>query len=550
MTKANWWQHGVGYQIYPKSFFDANGDGIGDLAGIKEKIDYLDSLNIDFVWLCPIYKSPGIDNGYDIADYRDVDPQYGSMADLDILIQELHNHNIKIVMDMVLNHSSDQNQWFLDAKRDINSKYHDYYIWKKGKDGGTPNNWTSLFGGSAWQYNKATDEYYYHLYAKQQPDLNWENPQLRHEMHDIIKFWIKRGIDGFRLDAITHLKKLQTFEDVDNPDQASRNIPGIEVFLRELKNIYDDYGVMTVGEVGAVPPESAIKWVNPDTGYMDLLFQFDHVNFGDSHKFDFATKSIPTVKEKLTAWQSAAADQGNLGLFIENHDLPRAVSYFGSEEKAYRNRSAKAVGLMYFMMKGTPFIYQGQELGMINDHIETINDVTDIDSLRHYRERIQAGYNTQMALHEVAFKGRDNARTPMQWSAKPLAGFSQNTSWIKVADSFKTINVAEEESDSQSVLNFYRKLINLKKTDETLQDGQYALDSTTAKNVIAYQRFDAHATWLVVANLSNKVETYQLPQDLANHTYQTVLGNNGCNIQQQDHLKLAAWGAILLKFEK
>lgn len=550
MTQTSWWQHGVGYQIYPKSFFDSNGDGIGDLTGIEEKIDYLDSLGIDFVWLCPIYKSPGVDNGYDIADYRDVDAQYGTMKDLDILIQELHRHNIKIVMDMVLNHSSDQNKWFLQAKQDVNSPYHDYYIWKKGKDGGTPNNWTSLFGGSAWQYNKATNEYYYHLYARQQPDLNWENPQLRHEMHEIIKFWIKKGVDGFRLDAITHLKKLQTFEDVDNPDQASRNIPGIEVFLRELKDIYDHYGVMTVGEVGAVPPESAIKWVDPQTGYMDLLFQFDHVNFGDAHKFDFATKSIPTVREKLTDWQSAAAKKGTLGLFIENHDLPRAVSYFGSEEPTYRVRSAKAAGLMYFMMKGTPFIYQGQELGMINDHITSINDVTDIDSLRHYRERIQNGYNSQMALHEVAFKGRDNARTPMQWSSKSLAGFSTTTSWIKVADSYKTINVANEEQDKNSVLNFYRQMIALKKTDHTLQDGQYALEASSAKNLFVYRRFDDHTIWLVVVNLSNLTYDYQLPKDLADRPHRTVLSNDGYTPDGQSAISLNAWGAALLEFKE
>jgi len=548
MTQADWWQHGVGYQIYPKSFFDSNGDGIGDLAGIKEKIDYLDSLDIDFVWLCPIYKSPGVDNGYDIADYRDVDPQYGSMKDLDQLIQELHRHHIKIVMDMVLNHSSDQNRWFLEAKKDIHSPYHDYYIWKKGQNGSTPNNWTSLFGGSAWQYNAGTDEYYYHLYARQQPDLNWENPQLRHEMHEIIKFWIKKGIDGFRLDAITHLKKLQTFEDVDNPDQASRNIPGIEVFLRELKSIYDHYGVMTVGEVGAVPPASAIKWVDPQTGYMDLLFQFDHVNFGDAHKFDFATKSVPTIKEKLTAWQNAAAKTGNLGLFIENHDLPRAVSYFGSEEPAYRNRSAKAVGLMYFMMKGTPFIYQGQELGMINDHISSIHEVTDIDSIRHYRERIEAGYNTQMALHEVAFKGRDNARTPMQWTAQALAGFSTKTTWIKMTDSYQTLNVAVEEKDPNSVLNFYRQMITLKKTESTLQEGQYALERSDDENLVAYRRFDNHAIWLVITNLSNLPCKYQLPQDLTNHTYQVILANDGYKSDQSSEISLAAWGAVLLKF--
>lgn len=550
MTQSNWWQHGVGYQIYPKSFFDSNGDGIGDLTGIEKKIDYLDSLGIDFVWLCPIYKSPGVDNGYDIADYRDVDTQYGTMKDLDTLIQELHRHNIKIVMDMVLNHSSDQNQWFLQAKQDVNSPYHNYYIWKKGKNGGTPNNWTSLFGGSAWQYNKATDEYYYHLYAQQQPDLNWENPQLRHEMHEIIKFWIKKGIDGFRLDAITHLKKLQTFEDVDNPDQASRNIPGIEVFLRELKKIYDHYGIMTVGEVGAVPPASAIKWVEPKTGYMDLLFQFDHVNFGDAHKFDFATKSIPTVREKLTDWQNAANKKGNLGLFIENHDLPRAVSYFGSEEPVYRKRSAKATGLMYFMMKGTPFIYQGQELGMINDHITSINSVTDIDSLRHYRERIQTGYNPQMALHEVAFKGRDNARTPMQWSSEKLAGFSSTTSWIKVADSYKTINVDAEEQDKNSVLNFYRQMIALKKNDDVLQDGQYAAEPTSEKNLIVYRRFDSRTIWLVITNLSNLTYDYQLPKDLADRSHRIILRNEGYTADTQSTISLKAWGAALLKFEE
>lgn len=549
MTQANWWQHGVGYQIYPKSFLDANGDGIGDLTGITEKIDYLDKLGVDFVWLCPIYKSPGIDNGYDIADYRSVDPQYGTMQDLDTLIKELHRHNIRIVMDMVLNHSSDQHQWFLQAKQDINSPYHDYYIWKKGKNGGTPNNWTSLFGGSAWEYNRATDEYYYHLYARQQPDLNWENPQLRHEMHEIIKFWIKKGVDGFRLDAITHLKKLQTFENVDNPDQASRNIPGIEVFLRELKNIYDHYGVMTVGEVGAVPPESAIKWVDPQKGYMDLLFQFDHVNFGDNHKFDFATKSIPTVRKKLTDWQIAAAKQGNLGLFIENHDLPRAVSYFGSEEPAYRNRSAKAAGLMYFMMKGTPFIYQGQELGMINDHITSINEVTDIDSLRHYQERIKDGYNTQIALSEIAFKGRDNARTPMQWTAGSLAGFSTTTSWIKVADSYKTINVASEEKSSNSVLNFYRQMITIKKSNITLQNGQYMLEKTSAKNLIVYRRFDNQTTWLIITNLSNLTYNYPLPQDLASQPYHVILKNDGYITGNQSKISLDAWGAALLKFE-
>lgn len=543
-----WWQNAVGYQIYPKSFFDSNGDGVGDLNGIRQKVAYLQALGIDFVWLCPVYRSPGIDNGYDISDYQDIDPQYGTMSEMDLLIDELHQHHIRIVMDLVLNHTSDQHKWFKAARKSTDNQYHDYYIWKKGRSGSTPNNWTSLFGGSAWQYNPATDEYYYHLYAKQQPDLNWENPKLRNEIHEMIKFWIRKGVDGFRLDAITHLKKLQTFEDVDNPDQASRNIPGIDVFLNELKKIYDHYGIMTVGEVGAVPPKEAIKWVSPDDGYMSMLFQFDHVNFGDSHKFDFGTKSIKHVKDALNEWQKAsAAANGTLGLFVENHDLPRAVSYFGSEELEYRERSAKAIGLMYFMMKGTSYIYQGQEIGMMNDHIRSIHQVNDVDSIRFYDEQLAAGNNSQLALQRVAFKGRDNARTPMQWSDKQHAGFSTKGSWIKMSDSYQEINVAAQQAAPKSVLNFYKKMISIKKSDRTLQNGEFKLETTDNANLIAYRRIGQQSSWLVLANLSNNEISYGIPTDLINKRFEVVLSNID-GLEVNGTVKLAPWAAVLIRF--
>lgn len=549
MALSDWWKSAVGYQIYPKSFLDTNHDGIGDIEGIREKISYLSDLGINFVWLCPIYKSPGIDNGYDISDYKSIDEQYGDIDELKRLINEFHRNGIKVMMDLVLNHTSVQHEWFLKAKKDINSPYHDYYIWRKGKDEGLPNNWTSLFGGSAWEYNKQTDEYYYHLYAKQQADLNWENKQLRDEMYNIIKFWASQGVDGFRLDAITHLKKLQTFEDVDNPDQAARNIPGIEVFLKELKDLYTECKLVTVGEVGAVAPEDGSKWVNPITGYMDMLFQFDAVNFGDENKFNFETKPLSVVKDKFNQWQKAVENEnGTLGLFIENHDLPRAVSYFGTEESEDRAASAKAVGLMYFMMKGIPFIYEGQELGMINGHPRSIEEINDVDSRRYYYEQLASGKNTQITLQQVAFKGRDNARTPMQWSDDNNAGFSDTTPWLKVTDSYKEINVVREDDDKYSVLNFYKKMIFVRRQNPTLISGQFKVEHSTPKEVISYRRTSKESVFLIISNLSNNAVNYAIPSDLANYDYELVLSNNRVDLKQ-DAFNLAPWGAALVKFD-
>ncbi|EEI20263.1 Oligo-1,6-glucosidase [Lentilactobacillus hilgardii] len=549
MTLTNWWQQAVGYQIYPKSFYDSNNDGIGDLNGIRQKIPYLRKLGIDFVWLCPIYRSPGIDNGYDISDYRNIDPQYGTMEDFDNLIEAFHNYGIKVVMDMVLNHTSDQHNWFQQAKASASSPFHDYYIWKKGKNNGVPNNWKSIFGGSGWQYNSQTNEYYFHLYAAQQPDLNWENPKLRKEMHDVIKYWIQKGVDGFRLDAITHLKKLQTFEDVPDTDMATRNVPGIEVFLKDLKKLYDDCHIMTVGEVGAVPPEEAAKWVNPKNGFMDMLFQFDHVNFGDEHKFDFSTKSVSQIRKSLSHWQQAVEhEHGCLGLFVENHDLPRSISYFGNEEPDQREASAKAIALMYFLMKGIPFIYEGQELGMTNKHITSVSELNDVDSIRFYREELQKNINAQIALSKVAFKGRDNARTPVQWSNQQFGGFSVTEPWIEPNENYKGINVKDELTHHNSVFTFYQTMITIRKHNPTLQSGAFALEKKTADNVIAYRRVSNQETWLIVINLSNQPADYRIPSDLQKLTYEIMLSNDRIDINN-NNFELDRWGATLIKFK-
>lgn len=546
-----WWRQAVGYQIYPKSFLDSNHDGIGDVNGIRSKIDYLSELGIDFVWLCPIYQSPGVDNGYDISDYQMVDEQYGNMNEVTKMIDEFHNHGIKVMMDLVLNHTSTQHKWFLQAKQNIKSEFHDYYIWKKSNKNELPNNWTSLFGGTAWEYNKETDEYYYHLYAKQQADLNWENPKLRSEMYEIIHFWADKGIDGFRLDAITHLKKLQSFTDVNNPDESSRNIPGINKFLISLKKVYDKYNLVTVGEVGAVKPEEGAKWVNPINGFMDMLFQFDHVNFGDESKFNFETKSVPYIKEKLDQWQEAVdKENGILGLFIENHDLPRSVSYFGNEEPEERTASAKATGLMYFMMKGIPFIYQGQELGMINDHPHSIEEVDDVDSKRFYYEQLEKGENTQISLQKVAFKGRDNARTPMQWDNSKNAGFSDTNPWIKVSDSYSTLNVNSEINDPNSVFNFYKQMIHIRKINPELIYGKFKAEDPTSKSVIAYRRTGDDKEFLIITNLNNNSTEFTIPSDLKNKNYNILLNNNRANPCTNDKsiINLSAWGALLIEF--
>lgn len=467
--KKIWWKEAIGYQIYPRSFKDSNGDGIGDLRGIISKLDYLKELGIDVIWICPMYKSPNDDNGYDISDYQDIMEDFGEMADFDELLTKVHKRGMKLIIDLVINHTSDEHKWFVESKSSKDSPKRDWYVWKEGKDGSEPNNWESIFKGSAWEYDENTEEYFLHLFSKRQPDLNWENPEVRNELYKMVNWWLDKGIDGFRVDAISHIKKDQTFEDIKSKSneryvssfEKHMNFPGIHRFLAELAdNTFENYDIMTVGEANGVDSEEAELWVGEEDGKFNMVFQFEHLNLWD---YDSENKLLVVgLKKALTKWQNNLNGVGWNALFIENHDIPRVISTWGNDEN-YRRECAKALGLMYFMQQGTPFIYQGQELGMTNVKFENINKYDDIKSINIFNERVECGVSKEEALKEIWAISRDNSRTPMQWNDSENAGFSNNKPWIDVNSNYKEINVESELKDPNSVLNFYKKMIDVKK---------------------------------------------------------------------------------------
>ncbi|MCV3740603.1 alpha-glucosidase [Lentilactobacillus hilgardii] len=539
-----WWQNAVGYQIYPKSFFDSNHDGIGDIQGIISKMPYIKSLGVNFVWLSPFFASPNIDNGYDVSDYQAIDPQYGTLDDIFEMIDQFHQNNIRVVFDLVINHTSDQHHWFKEAKKSVDNPYHDFYIWRKPVNGSVPNNWVSLFGGSAWEYNPATKDYYYHLFAKQQPDLNWENPKVHQAVAKIIDWWAERGVDGFRLDAISHLKKDQRFKDVTNQEDAMNNVSGIDQLLANLSTDFKRNHLMTVGEAGGVPVEQAKRWVDSKKGYFDMIFQFDHVSFWE--KFTVGKVDVAKLRVALTRWQNGLDNNGWNALFLENHDLPRAVSYFGNDQK-FRSQSATALAMMYFLMKGTPFIYQGQELGMTNVDFNDINQFRDLDSQRFYREELAKGASPEETLVKLRAKSRDNARTPMQWNDQPNGGFSDHQPWISSNPNARYINVANEVEQPDSVLNFYRQLIHLRLKDPILLNGQYQLIETHDHQSFVYQREENHVGYLVITNLSDQPATVTISDRYQNR--QLVLTNT-TEKQQSSTMALKPWAAYLYKYER
>lgn len=539
-----WWQNAVGYQIYPKSFFDSNHDGIGDIQGIISKMPYIKSLGVNFVWLSPFFASPNIDNGYDVSDYQAIDPQYGTLDDIFEMIDQFHQNNIRVVFDLVINHTSDQHHWFKEAKKSVDNPYHDFYIWRKPVNGSVPNNWVSLFGGSAWEYNPATKDYYYHLFAKQQPDLNWENPKVHQAVAKIIDWWAERGVDGFRLDAISHLKKNQRFKDVTNQEDAMNNVSGIDQLLANLSTDFKRNHLMTVGEAGGVPVEQAKRWVDSKKGYFDMIFQFDHVSFWE--KFTVGKVDVAKLRVALTRWQNGLDNNGWNALFLENHDLPRAVSYFGNDQK-FRSQSATALAMMYFLMKGTPFIYQGQELGMTNVDFNDINQFRDLDSQRFYREELAKGASPEETLVKLRAKSRDNARTPMQWNDQPNGGFSDHQPWISSNPNARYINVANEVEQPESVLNFYRQLIHLRLKDPILLNGQYQLIETHDHQSFVYQREENHVGYLVITNLSDQPATVTISDRYQN--LQLVLTNT-TEKQQSSTMALKPWAAYLYKYER
>ena len=517
-----WWKELIAYQIYPKSFMDSNGDGIGDIQGIISKLDYLKDLGIDLIWLCPMYKSPNHDNGYDISDYKDILDEFGTMDDFNELLSEVHNRGMKLIIDLVINHTSHEHPWFIESRSSRDNPKRDWYIWREGKGDEEPNNWESIFKGSAWEFCENSEEYYLHLFAKEQPDLNWENKEVRNELYKMINWWLDKGIDGFRVDAISHIKKEEGLKDMDNPEglkyvssfEKHMNVEGINSHLKELKEeTFSKYDIVTVGEANGVSANEADHWVAEDEGTFNMIFQFEHLNlwnYEEGQGFD-----VKAYKDVLTNWQNSLEGKGWNALFIENHDIPRVVSTWGND-KEYLTECAKAFGAIYFLQKGTPFIYQGQELGMTNVKYHSISEYDDVKTINTYNERIESGVSEEIALKEAWVTSRDNSRTPMQWNSNKNAGFTCGKPWIGVNENYKTINVEVEERDENSVLNFYKKLIRLKKSNEALIYGVYDLILEEDENIFAYTRTLNNHKFLIMANLTGENAKYMYGKEKLN----------------------------------
>ena len=507
-----WWKEAVGYQIYPASFKDSNNDGIGDINGIREKLSYLKELGIDFIWINPIYQSPFVDNGYDISDYQAILEKFGTMDEFDALLAEAHQMGIKIIMDLVINHSSDQHEWFIESRQSVDNPYRDYYIWVDGTPDQAPNEWQSIFGGSAWQYDEQTGQYYLHIFAKEQPDLNWESDKLKAELFTMIRWWLDKGIDGFRLDAISHVKKDEySVQATENPFSPFQNVSGIEDHLTELKNVFDEYDIMTVGEASGVSANEGPEWVG-ENGYFDMIFEFDHISIW-KHEKD-GDLDVLSLKQSLSAWQRALDGKGWNALYMENHDVPRCVSVFGDTSPAYWQVSAKAIAMMYFFLQGTPFIYQGQEIGMTNLPFSSIDEIDAVDSKRLYQQLLDEGRSEEEALDIVANTTRDNSRTPMQWNDHLYAGFSEVAPWLLVNPNYQMINVADQTNDPESILSFYKKMITLRRENKGLIYGSFNEYLPENEQLFVYERVLDEERYLIIVNLTDEAATYTLPTEI------------------------------------
>ncbi|MBO1299155.1 MULTISPECIES: glycoside hydrolase family 13 protein [unclassified Enterococcus] len=517
-----WWKEAVGYQIYPASFKDSNNDGIGDINGIREKLGYLKELGIDFIWINPIYKSPFVDNGYDISDYQAILEKFGTMDDFDALLAEAHQLGIKIIMDLVINHSSDQHEWFIESRQSVDNPYRDYYIWVDGTPNQAPNGWQSIFGGSAWEYDEQTGQYYLHIFAKEQPDLNWESDKLKDELFTMIRWWLDKGIDGFRLDAISHVKKDEySVEATENPFSPFQNVSGIEDHLTELKEVFDEYDIMTVGEASGVSADEGPEWVG-DNGYFDMIFEFDHISIW-KHEKD-GDLDVLGLKKSLVAWQRSLDGKGWNALYMENHDVPRCVSVFGDTTPAYWQLSAKAIAMMYFFLQGTPFIYQGQEIGMTNLPFSSIEEIDAVDSKRLYQQLLDEGRSEEEALDIVANTTRDNSRTPMQWNEESYAGFSTVDPWLIVNPNHQTINVAEQTNDPQSIFSFYKEMIAIRRENKGLIYGSFNEYLTEDEQLFVYERVLDEEQYLIMVNLTDEPATYSLPTEIGTN-WEVLLEN-------------------------
>ncbi|QZY57301.1 glycoside hydrolase family 13 protein [Crassaminicella profunda] len=538
--KKVWWKEAVAYQIYPRSFMDSNGDGIGDLQGIISKLDYIKDLGIDVIWICPMYKSPNDDNGYDISDYQDIMDDFGAMGDFNQLLKEVHNRGMKLIIDLVINHTSDEHPWFIEARSSKDHSKRDWYIWRDGKDGKEPNNWESIFGGSAWEHDKNSHQYYLHLFSRKQPDLNWENEHMRQAIYNMINWWLDKGIDGFRVDAISHIKKEDGLKDMPNPEglryvdsfNKHMNVEGIHKYLEELKeNTFAKYDIMTVGEANGVNIEDASLWVSEEEGKFNMVFQFEHLDLWDTttnNKLD-----IINIKKVLSKWQKGLEGKGWNALYIENHDIPRMVSTWGNDTDYWRE-SATALAVMYFMMQGTPFIYQGQEIGMTNVKFNTIKEYNDVKTKNIYAINKDKCMSHEDIMDMIWASSRDNARTPMQWDESSNAGFTTGIPWIGVNPNYREINVERQEKDIDSVLNFYKKMIAIKKQQDVLIYGKYDLILENNEQIFAYTRTLEHEKVIVICNLTDSKAIYEY-EDIE-LKYDGLLLNN-YDVKEYDDIK-------------
>lgn len=550
--KKVWWKEAIVYQIYPRSFCDSNGDGIGDLNGITSKLDYLKELGIDVIWLSPVYKSPNDDNGYDISDYEAIMTEFGTMDDFDKMLSEAHGRGIKIVMDLVVNHTSDEHPWFVESRSSKDNLKRDYYIWKEGKNGKEPNNWGSAFSGPAWKYDEKTDMYYLHLFSVKQPDLNWENQKVRKEVFDMMTRWCKKGIDGFRMDVISLISKPEGFPDAKvvglyGDMNICANGPKVHDYLKEMnQKVLSKFDIMTVGETAGVTLDEAKRYANSEGSELNMVFQFEHMNLDSGEKFKWSTKHIPLVplKENLTKWQLGLDDVAWNSLYFCNHDQPRIVSRLGDDSDEFRELSAKCIATCLHMMQGTPYVYQGEELGMTNTVFNSVDDFRDLESVNAYRELIESGlYTKEDMFPKIAHKSRDNARTPMPWDTSENAGFTTGTPWLALNPNYNKINVADQLKREDSVFHYYQKLIKLRKEYEIIVYGKYELLLPDDEHIFAYVRTLGNQKLLVVCNFSKTEQKFNFS---GYENAKVLISNYDGNISEKATLKPYSAIALLL----
>lgn len=549
--KQTWWKESVVYQIYPRSFKDTTGNGVGDIYGIIEKLDHIKALGVDVIWLCPVYESPNDDNGYDISDYRTISDDFGGQAAFDALLQKVHDKGLKLVMDLVANHTSDEHRWFTESRKSKDSPYRDYYIWKDGKDGGPPNNWESFFNGSTWEYDEATEQYYLHYFTKKQPDLNWEHPKVRQEIYDIIDYWFQKGVDGFRMDVISLISKNEAFPDTefhrfqDTISNYYANGPKIHQYLQEMnREVLSKYDIMTVGEGPGIDLKNGPLYVDNTREELDMVFHFDHmfIDCGIGGKYDPVPFNFQTFKKVFNQWDAALKNGGWGSIFLGNHDFSRMVSRFGNDA-AYREASAKLLATLLLTLRGTVYVYQGDEIGMTNVSYDSITDYNDVETLNAWKAAEDAGQDMERFLAIVHAQSRDNARTPMQWTSQSNAGFTTGKPWLRPNPNYKAVNVAAQEADPNSVLQYYRDMIGFRKANKTMVYGDYECLDAAHESIFAYKRWDEVHEFLVLHNFSDTSVTWKTALNPARYD---LLKSNGAE-NQDAHFALAPWQTKILK---